>query len=357
MSTNKDQHLKWIDLVRVVAILAVIICHASETVYDVQDLYSMNSRIFIFACHAFGRMGVPLFMLVTGYLLLDRDYDEAAITKFWKKRWGNLLACTGIWFVIYEIFLWAIGKGTTDPIYVLQELTLTRRLDVSHAWYMGMILGVYILIPFVAIVLKKFNNKLFLFPFIIFYIYSFGNGTINGLLACSGSKYSMDNRFDLAFSGGIWGIYLVTGYFLKKGVLKKVSSLLLWTGLMASLIITFMYMLIPSFAGAVNSTYIWYDNVFVFFSSVLSFELLSRINKLEGFGYRVIRSVAKYSFPIYLTHNLFIILLYPYIETLNMRNSVKTILLFAIGLMIGYGVSWAITKIPKAGKYLTYVKD
>ena len=221
-----------------------------------------------------------------------------------------------------------------------------------------MILGVYALIPFVAVALKKFDKKIFLFPFVLFFIYSVGFSTINNLMFAYMPDHMMELRFDLAFSGGVWGIYLVTGYFLKQGVMKKASNLLLLLGLTASLAAAFLYVLLPcSDKGVFFNSVIWYDNIFVFTSSVMLFELLSRLKNIGGMWYKPVRFIAKYAFPLYLTHNIAILSLAPFVDKINILFSVKILILFAAGVGIGLVVSWLLAKIPKIGTYITYVKD
>lgn len=357
MPKASDQHLKWIDTVRVFAIIGVIICHTTVMVYDGSDLGDMGSRMIIFLCYTFGRLGVPLFLLITGYLLLDRDYNEEVIKRFWTRKWLNLLAVTGIWFVIYEIYLFAAGRGTTDPIKLIEELTITKNIDLPHTWYMGMILGIYILIPFASIALKSVRPKLFLFPFIIYAVYEFGRNTINTFIEFIHPEYQMNTQFVLGFSGAVWGIYLVAGYFIKKGVLKKLSSLILGLAAFVSLIMLFMFMMIQTFYGAITDRYVWYDNIFVFVPAILIFELFTRLKVYEGIGYTVTRFIAKYAFPVFLTHNIILELILPYVTKIPCDKALLNLILCVAGLGLGLAVSWALSKIPKAGKYITYVKD
>lgn len=357
MDKSSQRHLKWIDLVRVIAIVCVLICHSVELLYGEADLNNFAFRVYIFICFAFGRLGVPLFLMITGYLLLDRHYDEAVIKRFWTKKWLNLLACTGIWFLIYEVFLFATGRGTADPVKLIQELVITKNIDLPQTWYMGMILAVYILIPFVAIAINSVDKKLLLFPFIIFFVYEFGRETLDSFIEFIKPEYMMNTQFVSGFSGGVWGIYVVTGYLLKKGILKKINNIILIMGLLVSLVVLFVFMMTQTFFGTISSLYVWYDNIFVFTGSLMLFELLSRIPDLKGTGYKLIRFVAKYTFPVFLTHSMIMILLLPVVNKIPADKAVKSWMLIAAGLGIGLGISKLLAMIPKAGRFITYVKE
>ncbi len=88
--TENTKHLPWIDLLRIVSISLVVLCHATEEgIYNLSlsSVLSMQSacRIFPFTCFTLGRLGVPLFLLISGYLFLDREYNVLTTKRFWKK--------------------------------------------------------------------------------------------------------------------------------------------------------------------------------------------------------------------------------------------------------------------------------
>lgn len=95
----------WLDWARAFAILAVIICHSTEAIYpftiDAMASASNTSRLAALSYFSFGRLGVPFFLFMTGYLLLDREYNRTACVHFWKTKWFGLLLATEIWIVIY----------------------------------------------------------------------------------------------------------------------------------------------------------------------------------------------------------------------------------------------------------------
>ena len=56
-----------LDVLRTIAIVAVLVCHGSKT-----GLIAPFSALLL----AVGQLGVPLFALLTGYLMLGRDYSS-----------------------------------------------------------------------------------------------------------------------------------------------------------------------------------------------------------------------------------------------------------------------------------------
>ena len=104
-----EQRIPWLDYSRAITILFVILVHATENLYPMKAdvLMTMSGHSSLFAPIAFtlGRMGVPLFLFLTGYLLLDRDYDISRINRFLRKNWLALFMTTEIWIVLYDVFL------------------------------------------------------------------------------------------------------------------------------------------------------------------------------------------------------------------------------------------------------------
>ena len=104
-------------MVRAIAILTVLYIHATDGIYIISSDAVLNhtvfSRVFDFASIFIGRIGVPFFLMITGYLLLDRSYDDERIRKFWNKNCKGLIVVTVIWAVIYAISLQFITVGSS----------------------------------------------------------------------------------------------------------------------------------------------------------------------------------------------------------------------------------------------------
>ncbi len=61
--------------------------------------------------------------MITGYLLLDRDYSDGKWKSFYLHKWLYLLLVTEIWFAIYEVFAVCVqGKPFVWKDFVLRLL-------------------------------------------------------------------------------------------------------------------------------------------------------------------------------------------------------------------------------------------
>ena len=349
--------IKWIDLTRVIAILTVIFCHCLDNIYHIMDphnVYSLSitSKIFVFTGYSIGRIGVPLFLLITGYLLLDRTYDSAKTKRFWSRNCKQLIICTISWCIIYELFLIFFMKNDFKLISVIADILLLRPIEISHFWYMPMIIGMYILIPFVANSLKEFDKDIIIKPILFYLIICSIIPFLLVILKTFGIK-GLSAQISIGFSGGIYGIYLITGYLIKKGLLNKIKSHILILAIVFCIIITVAFQI---FEFNHKYTYIlWYDIPFIFVISTCLFELISRIKNIPS--YNLINFLSKFSFAVFLIHMIFRNILSDIFIKINIPAHFKVFLLWIILILISYTVSYLIYKIPKFGKYILYIRD
>ena len=98
-----------LDVARTFAILCVILCHSVETLYNFTPqgwkVLSNQSRIFMFATFTIGRLGVPIFLFLSGALLLKKNIEsDVDVINFYKKSWLPLFIVNECWVIIYNIF-------------------------------------------------------------------------------------------------------------------------------------------------------------------------------------------------------------------------------------------------------------
>ena len=353
--SNVKTRIKWIDFARALAICFVVLCHATEGAYTLKQdevmALSIKSRVFCFTSFTFGRIGVPLFLMISGCLLLIRDYNDESIKQFWKKKWLHLLICTLAWYVIYEIFLCCYQHEPTSVIQLIDDLLFFRKLKMSHVWYMPMILGFYILLPFVADVLKNHDNRIFIFPLIIYTFTSFGFSTIEAIHKCCFPDIQLSNQFQAGFSGGNYGLIILYGYFIYEGAFDKIKK---WFIIAVSSISFAAVVAMQLWVYQQGKEYnVWYTNIFLLFASMGIFELCRRMKHFYGFG--IIKAISKYSFPIYLIHNIVREIFRYRIKELAIGDPIKVLLLWVICFSISFVAAWLISKIPKFGKYILFM--
>jgi peptidoglycan/LPS O-acetylase OafA/YrhL len=153
------------------------------------------------------------------------------------------------------------------------------------------------------------------------------------------------------FSGGDYGCYLISGYLLKKGVLKKLKIWMLSVfafvsfGILISIQICSYYL---------NNNYsLWYNNLFLFICGVSLFEIVSRSKKICC--EKPIMWIAKYSFAIYLVHNPINMLFTRYTSFITVRP-LRVIVVWSVTVLLSLLVTVVIGKIPKLGRKVLYIR-
>ena len=342
--------IEWIDLVRAIAILTVLYIHATDGIYIISSDAIMNyttfSRIFNFASLFIGRIGVPFFLMITGYLLLDRTYNDERIRKFWKNNCKGLIIVTIIWSVIYAISLQFISFGSSQV-----NFSEAGNLFFSHMWYMPMIIGMYLSMPFVSSALERFSSDTIWQATIVFSLLAFLLPFISLVLAMNGIE-NVSIQYCLGFSGGIYGIYIILGYLVKKGQFKHFDNIKL--GLIT--LISFMICLFFQYYAFTKGYdfQLWYEFPFVLTGSFALFELCSRMDTVRA--YPMVAFLSKYSFAVFLVHNLFRLPLLPVVVQLPFTEPVKAIILWVLLIILSYTAVVIIYRIPRFGKYILYMR-
>lgn len=346
---NKTR-IEWIDLVRAIAILTVLYIHSVDGIYIISSdaimNYTLFSRIFQFASLFIGRIGVPFFLMITGYLLLDRVYDDEKVKKFWNNNCKTLIVVTVLWSAIYALSLFVISNK-----YIQVNPVEAGNLFFSHMWYMPMIIGMYLSMPFVAAALKQFADRTIFQATVVFSLLAFCLPFITVLLDMQGIQ-NVAIQYCLGFSGGIYGIYIILGYLVKKGMFKKISSNIWGIVTIVSFLICVLFQYYTFIRG--YNFFLWYEFPFILTGSFALFELVSRMNSVRF--YSQVKVLSKYSFAVFLIHNLFRLPLLPFIVMLPFTEPVKALLLWVLLIVCSYATAIIIYRIPKFGKFMLYMR-
>ena len=102
----------------------------------------------------------------------------------------------------------------------LKNLLFLKPTEMGHMWYMPVIIGIYLFIPFIANALNNTDIKIFCAPLIFVFSYRFIVPVVNVWLTANGQEpvYALP---DLSFSGNEYGFMILLGYLVKKGIFDK----------------------------------------------------------------------------------------------------------------------------------------
>ena len=164
-----SKRIEFIDWIRVVACLMVMLVHASENFYgadssglagNVSMLANEANRFWVSFYDGFvSRAAVPLFMIVSAFLLVPMKPGQT-MTSFYKHRFGRILP-PFVFFLLLYTFLPLLWGGMTweQSLADLKLLPFNFPSMAGHLWFMYPLISLYIIIPVVSPWLEKAPAK------------------------------------------------------------------------------------------------------------------------------------------------------------------------------------------------------
>lgn len=352
----------WIDYARVFAILCVVLCHATESYYGavIRGTHHVGSLAWMVENSLFtlGRLGVPVFLAITGALLLGRDIKP---TEFYKKSLVPLILTTEIWIIINYLFVCVVDGMDFVLKDLIWEMLFLKTLELSHMWYMPVIIGIYIALPFVSAAVKAYSNiKSYYFPYILGVFIFVGIPTVNVFLTEAVPEInSLKCIFDMKFLGGIYGFYVISGYFISdRRVLEKVktvSLIMIWAAAFIVNSAGQYYLYLNAYFK--SSKLLWYTSFPIFVMGLIGFELIRRWFEKGTTVDSAVRIIAGCSFGIYLLHKPVLVILYKYILAGRVNVMAGIIILFAAGFGISMIVLFLFYRFGrKIGRVFFFIK-
>lgn len=317
----------WIDIVKFVAILFVILAHVVWIVEQGIQVNSILSNDFLTINRIIATLGVPLFMLVSGSLLLGKDFkSKSDIFAFYKRGLLPLFMTAEIWIAIYCLI-------TIRP-FSFKEMLLCMAFvhkPEVHLWYVRLIVIYYLLIPFLNRLRSKrisvYISLLIAFTFIY-----------NGWLIWKGDICPTNsNRSYFCYL-----IYMAIGYKMSRIKLSK-------TILAISCILAIVGGHILFLSLTRVNYFLWYDNPMIALISLCLFYIIRHLcNSFKD--NKSIVEISKMSYGIYLSHFILIYIIGKCMQYYGCNIGIFYLSLFSI-ILIEFAIIWGVKKImPKFSK-------
>lgn len=289
-----------LDITRILAVLAVVMIHASGgfvVMYDRTDLEFLWGNLFDSAA----RVGVPLFVMISGALMLDEDRHVDGRKIFLAIK--NIACLFLFWSVcyccVYNIFL-PLKRG--QPVSA-SDIIHGLMLGYYHMWYLYMIVGLYLITPVLRTFVNREHKKLVLYLIVLSLIAQFTLPVLESFSSVFGElTYVMQviQKFELDFVGGYTAYYLIGWYITHIGIRKKWPVYCL--GILSLLeIILFVQITGEPYSGGYSL-----KSLFVLLYSVAVFVLLNQEIRwnIGGKAKKFVEVLSKLSFGVYIVHPL-----------------------------------------------------
>ena len=361
MTTTTREHIVWLDVMRAVAMLMVIGVHCIDPFYISPTLGVLPEYKHWAAVYgSFLRPSVPLFVMMTGLLLLP--VREASLGVFYRKRIYRVLFPFLIWSVLYNIFPWVTGllglpkeiigqffcyvqgeesQALADSLRDIAMIPFNFSFKENHMWYIYLLIGLYLYMPFFSAWIEKADRSwqkvylgiwavtLFL-PYLSAYVseYLYGEATWN--------QFGLFYYF-AGFSG-----YLLLGYFLKEGNDWSVGKTL---AICLALFAAGYAVTYSGFSAAAANPASTEEDMELFFTfcspnvvlmTVAVFLLIQKVRIRSAALVRFLAPISKYGFGTYIVHYFVVgpvfILIGRWHLPIPLQVPVMAVLIFVISL-------------------------
>ena len=338
---HKVKSLKtYISNLRNIATFAVIVLHVTAPFVLKFNKISFASWQLANLIDSMLRFGVPVFVMISGAVLLDRSEP---LNIFLSKRLKRIFLPFLFWSIAYFIFVYA-GHFQKLSVAQLAQILTNKLLKGTyyHLWYIYMILGVYLFVPIVRKWVQNSTKQELHYFLILWAITLFINTDI--------AKYipSIEVLYFSKYLG-----YLVLGHYLDKYVEIRRSrgtlySILFVLGVILTLVST-SYLSIT--ANKLNITYYNYLSPNVCLMAIGIFLLGKTFLNTTNTS---LVSLDRHSYGIYLIHALVLHYVYRLIPPFKINiNAPLSLFTFIIGVsIITYIISYILIRILAANKKL-----
>ena len=336
----KKDRIFYLDEIRALAILLVLLAHTIQN-FPVQVDYLTSPTLLSYL--TISRMGVPLFFMLSGALLIGKDYT---LSGFFKKRFTRVLIPAVFWYIILFLSVASANWFNFDLMYIWIN-------DAPFYWFVCAIIGVYLVIPIFSSFVKEYGTG------------GAGYFILIWLILVVLVNYNVADTYypKLIFNNvGLYIGFAVLGYYLANVDIKVYS-------LPMAIFSTIVFIACVAF----NMYYAYYFTVVVYIQSVsiilqcsalfLILRYLSKYAKLNpsktlskchkfienSFIGTLIYSLSVCSYTIYLMHGHIVNLLLQYypIRTFDLVPVV-----FILLAVISLAVAVILSKIPVLNKLI-----
>lgn len=368
-----DKRIVWLDFVKFVAIFMMIAVHCTDNVTPAErsePWYNLWGSFY----GSFMRPAIPLFVMVTGALLLP---VRQSISAFYTKRLTRLVVPFIIWSVVYNLFPWLTGVLGLPPT-VINDFFAWAEPDQSFSgalhnilmipfnfsmlavqmWYVYLLIGLYLYMPIFSAWVRQASIKeqrvflaLWFISLFIPYLREYLTKDLWG--TCSWNEFGL-----LYYFAGFNG-YLLLGYYIMNNNMNVT-----WGRLAVFGIPSFVIGYCVTFWGfksitAVPGQPVELVELFFTYCSpnvlMMTLPIFLAIRKFRFDSLAIRRfstSISTCTFGIWMSHYLFLGPCYMLVESLPLHTMVKMMVCTVLLFSVIWGFVYVVRKSGKVGRWI-----
>lgn len=314
-----NDRIYYLDHIRVISIFLVVFTHCHENI--ILDNLFVKSLFY-----SIDRMAVPLFFMISGGLLLSRDYTSN-IGQFYRQKIFRFVIALILFAVLNNVVSDFI---TTDHSFLsIIKTTIkyhngiypTNYGSAIHLWFMYPIILLYLITPFVSSLVRNISTKNIVFLILFGFLLNQGNFFIKSFFPNMFILNLMGNDFT-----GPYLSYFLFGYVAINRLKNNYGNQYLLFLLISITIIVEIY-LDKSQNKFIEENHWYSTSLYIAISSCLFFLFLKNVNFLNKKRPFII-ILSSCVFGIYLIHVCWIYIIMGILNKFNLSEAQNYLLLF-----------------------------
>ena len=343
INQSTKNRVQYYDISRIICMIGVIIIHVvGHRLDDFSQPALWHTANLI---EGFVRFSVPVFMMITGALLLKSD--SALSFKYILKRIARVAIPASVWSCLYLAVI-CTQKFTSSFDFETLWSVLSKIFETpiyGHLWYVYALIAFYILLPILRILVKNCSIKTVGYALLVWFVAS----SLLPTLESVSSVFRITPDADLNVRSGYIGFF-VLGYFLDN-IKIKIKPIYLVVGYisfsLATSALTFIFFKLRG--DGVRPFYEYFSPNIVL-SASFAFVLLKLLFEHSKYGEKGnISIISNAVFGVYLSHEFVRTMLFELVKELN--PFVEMI----VSLMLTTVISFALSILLTHTRVLSYI--
>lgn len=322
MKTKKER-IFYYDFLRAFAIIAVIICHVDHFFGPLTDTTQIIGQMTF---HSIGNVGVPIFLMISGALLLNREYPD--LGQFLKKRFTRIIYPFIFWIILIlgQLYLYGYNQTFLWNVFIGEP---------SITWYFWVLIGIYLFIPALNSFVKEYSESGLKYFLAIWFIL---------MVLKTFNLYPLWNYLDLSYFAGFVG-FPVLGYYLANKEFKISDSKICILGLITFLISLGIFVYLKSI-GIETIRYENIPNIFMGIGFFIFIQYADKTNKFksikDNFIGKAIISLSVCSYGMYFSH----VIIVKFLSYYNPQSHLMFPVMFVLIIFLSWLLPYVLSKIP-----------
>src|SRR5665647_2129885 len=303
VAPKKERITLPVDLIRTVAIILVILLHSAIEPTPNLNIMSPQGVQLWWTSNIYdsiARSAVPLFVMLTGALLLQPNKVDEPLRVFFKKRWNRIGIPVIFWGTIFFAWDFLVRGQSLSALSILQGIFAGPYV---HFWYVYILIGLYLITPLLRVVVAHADWRIIRYFLIIWFI---GSGIITLV-----TLYANLSSQTIWFKNNVFLLTGLIGYFILGAYVVKLRFLtsILYLGLILSTAWTIVgtFFLVGTLGESYGQFFHEATSFSVIIASVTLFLILAAIpsqtieNRFPR-GNKILQVISQNTLPIYLFH-------------------------------------------------------